>query len=149
MAGATQPARSAQNACLRFIRFISTSHAGNNIVVNTKWQSGFPGALDVLEHVLQFQKVKNMNRSKPFEILAVRFQTSRESAKYFLIRVQKSFKTEKPPHQLILDFMDEQNFELLPRPHRVATMMNESGVWPHPLHAEPPGLADEEDIYGE
>jgi hypothetical protein len=99
--------------------------------------------------VLQFQQMKNMNRSKPFEILAVRFQTSRESAKYFLIRVQKSFKTEKPPHQLIVDFMDKQNFEFLPRPHRVATMMNESGVWAHPLHAEPPGSADEEDIYGE
>jgi hypothetical protein len=90
-----------------------------------------------------------MNRSKPFEILAIRFQISRESAKYFLIRVQKSFKTEKPPHQLILDFMAGQRFEFLPKPHRIATMMNESGVWVHPLHAEPPGSADEEDIYGE
>ena len=41
-----------------------------------------------------------MHKSKPFEIIAVQFRISRESAKYFLIRVQKSFKTEKPPHQL-------------------------------------------------
>jgi len=27
-------------------------------------------------------------------------------------------------------------------------MMNESGVWVHPLNPEPPGLVDEEDIYG-
>ena len=90
-----------------------------------------------------------MNKSKPFEILAVRFQTSRESAKYFLIRVQKSFKTEKPPHQLILDFMDEQRFKFLPKPHRVAAMMNESGVWAYPFHAKPSSSADQEDIYGE
>lgn len=90
-----------------------------------------------------------MNKSKPFEILAVRFRVSRESAKYFLTRVQKSFKTEKPPHQLILDFMDGKNFEFLPKPHRVAALMNESGVWSHPLHAEPPGPVDEEDSYGE
>jgi hypothetical protein len=89
-----------------------------------------------------------MNKSKPFEILAVRFQISRESAKYFLIRVQKSFKTEKPPHQLILDFMDKQALERLPKPHQVATMMNESGVWVYPLHAEPRSLVDEEDVYG-
>ena len=57
-----------------------------------------------------------MNKSKPFEILAVRFRISRESAKYFLIRVQKSFKTEKPPHQLILKALEEQNFESLPKP---------------------------------
>jgi hypothetical protein len=90
-----------------------------------------------------------MHKTKPFEILAVQFGISRESAKYFLIRVQKSFKTEKPPHQLILDFMNRQHFESLPKPHHVATMMNESGLWVHPLNPEPPGLLDEEDIYGE
>jgi len=90
-----------------------------------------------------------MHKTKPFEIIAVKFQISRESAKYFLIRVQKSFKTEKPPHQLILDFLNEQNFESLPKPHRVATMMNESGVWVHALNPPPPMPMDEEDIYVE
>ena len=90
-----------------------------------------------------------MDKTKPFEIIAARFQISRESAKYFLIRVQKSFKTEKPPHRLILEFIDGQNFESLPKPHRVATLLNESGVWVHPLNPEPPIPSDEEDIYGE
>jgi hypothetical protein len=88
-----------------------------------------------------------MQKTKPFEMIAAQYQISRESAKYFLIRVQKSFKTEKPPHQLILDFMSGQNYESLPKPHHVAAMMNESGVWVHPMNAEPPGLVDEEDIY--
>jgi len=90
-----------------------------------------------------------MDKTKPFEIISARFQVSRETAKYFLIRVQKSFKMEKPSHQLILEFMAGQNFESLPKPHQVATMMNESGVWIHPLNPGPPSLVDEEDIYGE
>jgi hypothetical protein len=92
-----------------------------------------------------------MDKARPFQILAVRFQISRESAKYFLTRVQKSFKTEKPPHQLILKFMEDKNFESLPKPHHVATLMNETGVWAHPLQAEPPGPAASEDgdLYGE
>ena len=92
-----------------------------------------------------------MNKSKPYEILAVRFAISRESAKYFLARVQKSFKTEKPPHQLILKFMEEQDFESLPRPHHVATLMSEAGLWAYPLNPEPPTLvpSGEEDIYAE
>ena len=90
-----------------------------------------------------------MDNTKPFEIISARFQISRESAKYFLIRVQKSFKTEKPPHQLILEFINKQNFASLPEPHQVATMMNESGIWVHPLNAAPPISMDEEDIYGE
>lgn len=91
-----------------------------------------------------------MDKNRPFERIAAQFQVSRESAKYFLIRVQKSFKTAKPPHQLILDFMDSQNFELLPQPHRVASMMNESGVWVHPLHPEPPtSTAEDEDLFNE
>jgi hypothetical protein len=88
-----------------------------------------------------------MNQTRPFERLAVRFAISRESAKYFLSRVQKSFKTEKPPHQLILKFMEENGFESLPKPHRVATMMNEAGLWDYPLNPEPPGPLDEEDLY--
>ena len=90
-----------------------------------------------------------MHKTKPFEMIAVQFQISRESARYFLIRVQKSFKTEKPPHQLILEFMNGQSFRSLPKPHQVAAMMNESGVWVHPLHPAPPEPLDEEDIYGE
>src|SRR3990170_3639282 len=39
MAGATQPARLAQNGPLRFVCFINTSHAGNNTLVNINWQS--------------------------------------------------------------------------------------------------------------
>jgi hypothetical protein len=92
-----------------------------------------------------------MDKTRPFETIASRFQVSRESAKYFLIRVQKSFKTQKPPHQLILDFMDRQEFESLPHPYRVAAMMNERGVWVHPLNAEPPTLsaAEDEDLFDE
>jgi hypothetical protein len=90
-----------------------------------------------------------VDKTRPFEIISMRFQISRESAKYFLIRVQKSFKTEKPPHRLILEFIDGQNFESLPRPHQVATLMNASGIWGHQLNPEPPTLIDEEDIYGE
>jgi hypothetical protein len=99
--------------------------------------------------MLQFSQVKNMRKTKPSEIIAVQFGISRESARYFLIRVQKSFKTEKPPHPLILEFMNGQKFESLPRPYRVAAMMQESGVWVQPLNPEPPGPADEEDLYAE
>jgi len=88
-----------------------------------------------------------MAKLKPFEIISSRFQISAESAKYFLIHVQKSFKTEKPPQQMIIDFMQAQNFKSLPRPHQVAAMLNAAGVWAHPLNAEPPGPVDEEDIY--
>jgi hypothetical protein len=50
---------------------------------------------------------------------------------------------------LILEFIDGQNFEALPRPHQVATLMHQSGTWDQPLNPEPPTLADEEGIYGE
>jgi hypothetical protein len=82
-----------------------------------------------------------MEKTRPFETIAARFQVSRESAKYFLIQVQKSFKTEKPPHRLILDFMNSHEFEALPHPYQVAAMMNEGGIWAHPLQAEPPALS--------
>jgi hypothetical protein len=87
-----------------------------------------------------------MNKTKPFETIASQFQISKESAKYFLGRVQKSFKTEKPPHQLIVEFMSGQTFEFLPKPYQIAKMMNEGGVWAYPLTAEPPELIDEWDI---
>lgn len=92
-----------------------------------------------------------MDKTKPFEMISARFQVSSESAKYFLIRVQKSFKTEKPPHLLIVEFMNGHPFEALPKPHRVATMMRESGVWVHALNPPPPSPAsiDEEEFYGE
>ncbi|CAG1013205.1 hypothetical protein ANAEL_04634 [Anaerolineales bacterium] len=87
-----------------------------------------------------------MNKTKPFEVISSRFQISKESAKYFLGRVQKSFKTEKPPHQLIIEFMGGQAFESLPKPYEVAKMMNEGGVWAYPLNAEPPEVIDEWDV---
>jgi hypothetical protein len=93
--------------------------------------------------------MKTLSKTKPFERLAVRFGISRESAKYFLTRVQKSFKTEKPPHQLIFQFMEEKDFESLPKPYHVATLMNEAGIWTYPLHHEPPSPLDEEDLYAE
>ena len=88
-----------------------------------------------------------MDKIKPFEVISSKFQISRESAKYFLGRVQKSFKTEKPTHQLILDFMNGQKFDELPMPYQVAKAMNEKGVWAYPLNSEPPELVDDEDLY--
>jgi hypothetical protein len=87
-----------------------------------------------------------MDKIKPFEKVASQFQISRESAKYFLGRVQKSFKTERPPHKLIVEFMDTQGFEFLLTPYEIAALMNESGVWPHALIAEPPIIVDDEDL---
>ncbi len=84
---------------------------------------------------------------KPYEIIATRFQISKESAKYFLGHVQKSFKTEKPPQQVIIDFMKKRKFKTLPTPYEVASLMAKGGIWDHPMHAEPPVLADEPDLY--
>jgi hypothetical protein len=89
-----------------------------------------------------------MEKTKPLEIVAARFQISKESARYFLDHVQKSFREEKPPHQLIVEFMSAETFDLLPKPHLVARMMNERGVWSHPLNPEPPSPAEEADLYG-
>ena len=88
-----------------------------------------------------------MHKAKPFEEIAAQFDISAESAKYFLGRVQKSFKLEKPPHQLILDFIEAQEFEILLTPYEVAAMMNESGVWDHALKIPPPAIVDDEDLY--
>jgi hypothetical protein len=87
-----------------------------------------------------------MDKIKPFEKIAAQFQISQESAKYFLGRVQKSFKTEKPPHKLILEFIEAQKLELLPAPYEIAAMMNESGVWAYALNSAPPVIVDDEDL---
>jgi hypothetical protein len=87
-----------------------------------------------------------MDRVRPYEKIASQFQISRESAKYFLNHVQKSFKTERPSHKLILEFMEQQQLEVLLTPYEVATMMQESGAWPYALGTPPPIIMDEEDI---
>jgi hypothetical protein len=86
-----------------------------------------------------------MDKIKPFEQVAARFQISQESAKYFLNHVQKSFKTERPSHKLILEFIETQQLEVLLTPYEVAAMMNESGVWTQALVSAPPIVVDEED----
>jgi hypothetical protein len=88
-----------------------------------------------------------MDKIKPFERIASRFQISRESAKYFLGRVQKSFKTERPSHKLILEFMEKQDFEFLLTPYELAALMKESGDWPYALGTEPPAIIDDPDVY--
>ena len=85
-----------------------------------------------------------MDKIKPTEKISLRFQISLESAKYFLGRVQKSFKMEKPSHQLVAEFIDTQDFESLPAPHQLAIMMNESGVWVFPLSTKPTAPIDED-----
>ncbi|MBI5963709.1 MAG: hypothetical protein HY863_09565 [Chloroflexi bacterium] len=87
-----------------------------------------------------------MDKIKPFEIISSRFHISQESAKYFLGRVQKSFKKERPPHKLILDFIESQDFEFLLTPYETAALMNESGVWAFALGTEPPAIVDDEDL---
>ena len=87
-----------------------------------------------------------MDKIKAFEKIASRFQISAESAKYFLGRVQKNFKTEKPSHKLIMEFIEDQNFEFLLTPYEVAALMKESGVWSYPLITEPPAIVDDEDL---
>lgn len=84
---------------------------------------------------------------KPFEEIARIFQISNESAKFFLNRVQKSFKVEKPPHKLILEFVEAQNYEFQPTPYDVASAMKEGGVWNYDMTSPPPELVDDEDVY--
>ena len=88
-----------------------------------------------------------MDKIKPFEIISSRFQISHESAKYFLGQVQKSFKKERPPHKLILEFIETQNMEFLLTPYEVAALMNESGIWDFALVSEPPAIVGDEDLY--
>lgn len=87
-----------------------------------------------------------MSTLRPYQKIASDFGISEESAKYFLGRVQKSFKKEKPPHALILKFMDEQGIDYLPEPYDVAALLYESGVWVHALNSPPPLLVDEGDV---
>ena len=89
----------------------------------------------------------NMDKIKPFERVAQIFQISNESAKYFLNHVQKSFKVERPPHKLILDFLEKQNYKLKPKPYDVASAMKESGIWNFDLGSRPAVVEDEEDLY--
>ncbi|MCE9647452.1 MAG: hypothetical protein K8S20_15770 [Chloroflexi bacterium] len=88
-----------------------------------------------------------MDKLKPYEAISARYQISPESAKYFLGRVQKSFKTEKPSHKLILEFVETQELEYLLTPYELAAMMHESGAWPHALISEPPAIVDDPDLY--
>ncbi|MBI5824497.1 MAG: hypothetical protein HZB18_10755 [Chloroflexi bacterium] len=88
-----------------------------------------------------------MDKTKPFEKIAAQFQVSKESAKYFLNHVQKSFKNEKPSHQLIVEFVEKQGYEFVPTPYDVASAMNESGAWTYDLNSPPPAVVDEEDVY--
>lgn len=87
-----------------------------------------------------------MDKVKPYEKIASHFEISKESAKYFLNHVQKSFKTERPSHLLILEFVEQQQLEVLLTPYEVASMMQESGVWSYPLGSPPPMVVDDEDI---
>lgn len=86
-----------------------------------------------------------MDKIKPYEVIATKFQVSNETAKYFLNHVQKSFKVEKPPHKLILEFIEDQNLEFLLTPYETAALMNEKGVWKFPLVTAPPVVEDEKD----
>jgi hypothetical protein len=88
-----------------------------------------------------------MDKVKPFEEIARIFQISNESAKFFLNHVQKSFKVEKPPHKLILEFVEAQKYEFQPTPYDVASAMMESGIWAYDLNSPPPIPRDDEDIY--
>lgn len=85
-----------------------------------------------------------MDKIKPFKKIASQFRISPESAKYFLGCVQKSFKTERPSHQLIMDTMKAQKLEFLPTAYEIAATMKESGVWVYELNTAPPASVDDE-----
>lgn len=87
-----------------------------------------------------------MDKIKPFQKIASLFQISHESAKYFLNHVQKSFKTERPSHKLIVDFIESQQIDFLLTPYEIAAMMYDSGTWPYELGTAPPILMNDEDI---
>ena len=86
-----------------------------------------------------------MDKIKPYEVIATKFQVSNETAKYFLNHVQKCFKVERPPHKLILEFIEDQNLEFLLTPYETAALMYEKGVWAFNLDTAPPVIEDEED----
>jgi hypothetical protein len=85
-----------------------------------------------------------MNTLKPYQVIASKYQISEESAKYFLGRVQKSFKKKKPPHALILDFIEANQMDTKPEPYDVALLMHTNGVWEDKLNSPPAILVDEE-----
>jgi hypothetical protein len=87
-----------------------------------------------------------MDTLRPYQKIASRFQISEESAKYFLGRVQKSFKKEKPPHLMILEFIENQGIDHLPEPYDIAALIYESGIWVHDLSSPPPILVDDEEV---
>lgn len=74
---------------------------------------------------------------KPIERIAEKFELSKESAKYYLGQVQKAFKVEKPPHKMIVDFIDTQELDSLPVAAKLALMMKENNIWMHELTNEP------------
>jgi len=86
-----------------------------------------------------------MDKIKPYEKIAEKFQVSKETAKYFLNHVQKSFKVERPPHKLILEFIESQNLEFLLTPYETAALMYEKGVWVFALDTAPPVIESGED----
>ncbi|MBL8062094.1 MAG: hypothetical protein JNK32_03675 [Anaerolineales bacterium] len=91
--------------------------------------------------------MNSQDKIKPFEQIARIFQISNESAKYFLNHVQKSFKVERPPHKLILEFVEKQKYQFQPKPYDVAAAMKESGTWNYDLGSRPAVVEDEEDLY--
>jgi len=84
-----------------------------------------------------------MDTLRPYQRIASKFQISQESAKYFLGRVQRCFKKEKPPHTLILEFIESQDIDYQPEPYEIASLMHEVGFWVHALNAPPPLLLDD------
>jgi hypothetical protein len=86
-----------------------------------------------------------MSPLKPYQLIASKFQISQESAKYFLGRVQKSFKKERPPHALILKLIESNEFDSMPDPYDVALLMHEGGIWPYALGSAPALLAGDEE----
>lgn len=87
------------------------------------------------------------DKTKAFEEIARMFEISNESAKYFLNHVQKSFKVERPPHKLVLEFVEKQSYKIKPAPYDVASAMKESGTWNYDLGSPPAVVEDEEDLY--
>ena len=87
------------------------------------------------------------DKTKAFEEIARIFELSNERATYFRNHVQKSFKVERPPHKLILEFVVTQNYEFKPTPYDVASAMKESGIWNYDLGSTPAVVEDEEDLY--
>jgi len=87
-----------------------------------------------------------MDTLKPSQKIASKFQVSNETAKYFLGRVQKCFKKERPTHALILEFIEAQEMEILLEPYDIAALMKDTGVWDYAMNSAPPILVDDGDV---